>query len=220
MPDRHEQLAALRRLLAERCPPTPRRPEAVVPTGIAAVDRLLQGGLRRGAITEIVAAARSGGGQLLLDALIEAADEARHRLLLIDATDAFDFEPAAGASDFLPQLVWVRCPTLDAVWRAADLGVRDAHLTVVVVDIRGVATRELRRTPPGVWYRLQRAAGESGVAAVVQSDVVTVPCAQARLLLNRSFTLDALAAERTELRQNLGIELQRQRLNQAEEVAG
>ena len=44
--------------------------------------------------------------------------------------------------------------------------------------------------------------------------------AQARLLLNRSFTLDALAAERTELRQNLGIELQRQRLNQAEEVAG
>jgi hypothetical protein len=210
MPDRHEQLAALRRLLAERCPPTPRRPDAVVPTGIAAVDRLLQGGLRRGSITEIVVAARSGGGQLLLDALIEAADEARHRLLLIDATDAFDFEPAAGAS----------CPTLDAVWRAADLGVRDAHFTVVVVDIRGVATRELRRTPPGVWYRLQRAAGESGVAAVVQSDVVTVPCAQARLLLNRSFTLDALAAERTELRQNLGIELQRQRLNQAEEVAG
>lgn len=107
------RLAALRQLLAGRFP-SAAPPSALadgspagraLPTGLPAIDEVA-GGLPRGAVTEIVCAAPSCGGQLLLGQLLAATRLAHARVALVDGHDAFD--PASFPIDLLAHLVWVR----------------------------------------------------------------------------------------------------------------
>jgi hypothetical protein len=50
---------------------------------------------------------------------------------------------------------------------AADILIRDANLALVMVDLRGVASRALRGVPATTWYRLQRALERTDMAMVV-----------------------------------------------------
>lgn len=165
MPRSPESLAALRLLLAERFPQAAPRPAAVLPTGVAAIDEAGDGGLPVGGITEVVALAPSAGGQLLISSLLAATRARRMRAALVDAIDAFD--PQSHEPPLLQHLVWVRCHTLDEAMHAADILVRDANLSLVIVDLRGVAGRALRRVPATTWYRLQRALERTDMAMVV-----------------------------------------------------
>jgi hypothetical protein len=160
-----ESLAALRHLLAERFPQAAPRPEATLPTGVAAIDEAGDGGLPLGGITEVVALAPSTGGQLLISRLLAATRRRRMRAALVDALDAFD--PQSHEPPLLQHLVWVRCRTLDEAMHAADLLVRDANLALVMLDLRGVAGRALRGVPATTWYRLQRALERTDMAMVV-----------------------------------------------------
>lgn len=221
MPVAPDKLASLRHLLAERFPSLPRIAGRVFPTGLPALDEAA-GGLPLGAVTEIVCAAPSCGGQLLLTQLLATTRAARQRVALIDGSDSFD--PASHSPDLLAHLVWVRCnpaissaktsATADAL-QAADLLTRDANFALIVLDLRRATDSELRRTPATQWYRLQRTVEPTDLSLVVITPRATVPSAQLRFMLNASHSAVGLELERPALATALAPVLQRQRLHVA-----
>lgn len=209
MPAAPEKLASLRHLLAERFPAALRAGGHVLPTRLRAFDDAA-GGLPLGAVTELVCAAPSCGGQLFLGQLLAVTRAARQRVALIDGADGF--EPAAHAADLLAHLVWIRCSGLASALAAADLLTRDANLALVVLDLRRAAEGEFRRTPATQWYRLQRAVEPTDLALVVITPRPAVPSAQLRFVLNTSLSAAALDTDRATLSAALVPTLQRQRL--------
>lgn len=204
-----DKLAALRHLLAERFPSAEKPAARVLATGIQGVDTAA-GGLPLSAITEIVCAAPSCGGHLILARLLEVTRLARGRVALIDALDTFD--PASFSPETLTHLLWVRCRTVPEALQVADLLARDANLALVVLDLRRAPESALRRTPATQWYRLQRAVEGTDLALVVETPFSTVPSAQLRLELRQSYPLSALEHEQEALLASLTPAIQRQRL--------
>ena len=207
MPAAPATLAALRSLLAARFPEDVRKSRGGVPTGVAAVDEALGGGLPAGRLTELVAQAPSSGGQLVLARLLAATRAARQRVALVDGAD--QFAPEAVPPDQLRHLVWVRCRRPADALAAADLLVRDGNYGVLVLDLRGLAARALRRQPATAWYRLQRAA-EGGTAAVlVLTSFSLVPAVPWRLALHHPLALAHARAPRANLAAGLAVEIAR-----------
>jgi len=207
-----EKLAALRRLLAASAAPAPDAGR-VLPTGLSGIDDAT-GGLPLGAVTEIVCAAPSCGGNLLLGRLLAATRARRERIALVDAGDCFD--PESFPADLLAHLVWVRCPgPVARALQAADLLARDANLTLAVLDLRLAPTAELRRTPGPQWYRLQRAVEPAELALIIETPFAVVPCARVRLELAVPHDATALDRARPELAASLSPVLQRHRLRAA-----
>jgi hypothetical protein len=204
------QLAALRHLLAERFPSAPRTAGRVLATGLAALDTAT-GGLPLSAVTEVVCAAPSCGGHLLLAQLLAVTRTARTRVALIDGHDEFD--PASLPPDLFAHLVWVRCAGATEALAAADLLARDANFALVVLDLRRASAGELRHIPTPTWYRLQRAVEGADLALLVATPRPVVPSVQLRLLLAISQPAAALDAERPALVAALAPAFQRQRLS-------
>src|SRR5579862_8653575 len=98
--------------LAHRIPsaltPAQRIIRPVAPTGVEAVDELLDGGLPIGAITEMTGPECSGRTSLALSFLARITHEDTV-CAWIDAGDAFHAESAAAAGVDLSRLLWVRC---------------------------------------------------------------------------------------------------------------
>lgn len=207
-----EKLAALRHLLAERFPTVPRTVGRVLPTGIPTIDDVT-GGLPLSALTEVICAAPSCGGHLLIGQLLAATRATRTRVALIDGTDSFD--PGSFDEDLLAHLVWVRCASTSAALNAADLLARDANLGLVVLDLRHAPEADLRRTPSNQWYRLQRAVEPTDLALLVETPRASVPSAQVRFQLNNPHSVDALDRARAVLVAELTPTLQRQRVQAA-----
>lgn len=203
------KLSSLRQLLAERFPQAARNDARVLATGVPAIDAAL-GGLPCGALTEVVCAAPSCGGQLLLGELLHATRRERGRVALVDGHDSFD--PQSWPEDWLRHLVWARCRDTAMALRAADILTRDANLQLVMIDLRRAPAVELRRTPASFWYRLQRSAEPSDLALVVFTPRAQVPSARLRLQLERSHAFAALETERPQLAAALTPVIQRQRL--------
>jgi hypothetical protein len=207
-----EKLASLRHLLAERFPIAARPLGRLRATGIPACDELA-GGLPLSAVTEIVCATPSCGGQLFLGQLLAITRASRTRLALVDGTDSFD--PASFFADQLAHLLWVRCRTTTEALHAADLLARDANLGLVVLDLRHAPIADLRRIPGPQWYRLQRAVEPTDLALVVFTPRASVPSAQLRLALEAPHNFSDLERERPLLTAELAPTLQRQRLQAA-----
>src|SRR3954465_10509711 len=212
MPAAPEKLAELRRQLAERFPTVPRIVGRVLRTGLPAIDEST-GGLPLSAVTEIVCAAPSCGGHLLLAQMLAVTRAARQRVALIDSSDSFD--PASFVEDCLAHLLWVRCTNTTMALQAADLLARDATLGLVVLDLRRAPEAELRRIPGPQWYRLQRAVEPTDLALIVETPRASVPSAQVRFTLNTSHPFDALTRERPTLLAAVAPTLSRQRLHTA-----
>lgn len=98
--------------LAHRIPaaltPVAKAIRPVVPTGIAAVDELLAGGLPVGAVSEFVGPESSGRTSLALSFLARITQAGRVAAW-IDGSDGLDPESAAAAGVDLTRLLWVRC---------------------------------------------------------------------------------------------------------------
>jgi len=98
--------------LAHRIPsaltPAQRLIRAVAPTGVEAVDELLDGGLPIGAITEMVGPESSGRTSLALSFLARITHEG-NVCAWIDVCDSFQGESATAAGVDLSRLLWVRC---------------------------------------------------------------------------------------------------------------
>ena len=124
--------------------------------------------------------------------LLITTRNARQRVALVDAADGF--APECVPSDALRHLVWVRPRSLAETMAVADVLVRDGNYAVVVVDLRGLAERELLNLPKAQWHRLQRAAESRAAAVLVQTTRGVVPAVPWRLTLK---TPHGLAARRT-----------------------
>jgi hypothetical protein len=185
---------------------------------VPALDGVLGGGLPAGRLTELVSAVPSGGGQTVVARLLAAMQAARQRVALVDGADAF--APETLAPGALRHLVWVRCAGPSQAFAAADILVRDGNYAAVVVDLRGCAERELRRTPSSTWHRLQRAAEASAVAVLVQTAFPLVPAVPWRLVLNAPLSLAESAGERQALSARLEVLTERSHAPAAEELAG
>lgn len=98
--------------LAERIPaaltPATRTVREVMPTGIEAVDAILQGGLPVGALTEMIGAECSGRTALALSFAAQLT-RAEKVCAWVDVSDALSPESAAACGVDLARLLWVRC---------------------------------------------------------------------------------------------------------------
>ena len=211
MPGSPADISTLRQLLAQRFPAA-RTAVSALATGWPALDDAA-GGLPRGALTEIICAAPSCGGQLLLGQLLRQTRAQNIRVALIDALDAFD--PNSWPPDWLGHLVWARCRQTSEALQIADLFARDANFGLIVLDLRHAAGRDLRRIPATQWYRLQRAVEQSNAPFVVKTPGACVPSAQLRILLDRPPSLETATTLRIELVNNLPFVPQRQRRHAA-----
>ena len=98
--------------LAARIPaaltPAPRAIRPVTPTGIAALDELLRGGLPVGALTELVGPECSGRTSVSLK-FVAGLTQAGRVCAWIDVSNSLDPASAAAAGVDLARLLWVRC---------------------------------------------------------------------------------------------------------------
>ena len=98
--------------LADRIPsaltPVAKTIREVMPTGIAAIDVLLDGGLPVGAVTEMIGAECSGRTALALS-FVAQVTKAERVCAWIDVSNALSPESAAASGIDLKRLLWVRC---------------------------------------------------------------------------------------------------------------
>jgi hypothetical protein len=108
--------------LAHRIPsaltPIARSIRPVSPTGVSAVDELLDGGLPLGAISEFAGPESSGRSALALSFVARMTNRGSVAAW-VDASDTLDPESAAAAGVDLDRVLWVRCGVTAAKPRAA-----------------------------------------------------------------------------------------------------
>jgi hypothetical protein len=135
-----------------------------VPTGIAALDELLGGGLPRGHLSEI-AGGPSSGRTALLHALLASATRRGEVAAVVDVADALDPPSLARAGADLTRVLWVRPPSAKTALKCVELILGAGGFGVVALD--GVGTRIARPLPRQVWPRLAQVTRRAGVACVV-----------------------------------------------------
>jgi hypothetical protein len=160
----------LDRTLTTALPPVdPYDERAVGPTGIAALDHRLGGGLPRGHLSEIVGAQSSGRTSLVLQA-IAAATVRGELVALVDALDMFDVQSAVAAGVDCSRLLWIRghvvispglCRdtnqrALEQAVKALGLVLQAGNIGLVVLDLGDAPDDAVRRLPFTTWLRLQR----------------------------------------------------------------
>ncbi|HXR39599.1 MAG TPA: hypothetical protein VN776_10925, partial [Terracidiphilus sp.] len=171
--------------------PVPRTISETATTGIPEVDRLLDGGLPVGAISEITGPVSSGRTSLAL-AYLAARTHEDCVCAWVDASDAFDSESAAANGVALRQLLWVRCknrgsqrqvlvdgvvknpsPTdkpwarLDQALRATDLLLQAGGFSALVLDLGSTAPEHSARIPLATWFRFRQAADRTRCSLLV-----------------------------------------------------
>src|SRR5207237_9388560 len=148
------QIIDLRNRLAERFQQSPAVAGGQIVTGIPALDNTISGGLRKGAITEMISPNTSAGSALLIHSLLQIAQRDRFFLALIDGRDSFDVQSVDATT--LQHLLWLRCEKATEAIKAAAFLLRHGNFPLLILH-RAFATAEVRRRIPATsWYRLQR----------------------------------------------------------------
>jgi recA bacterial DNA recombination protein len=146
----------------------------VAPTGVAALDAALGGGLRRGHVSDVAGAPSSGRTTIVVGALA-AATARGEAAALVDAGDTFDPASAAAQGVDLSLLLWVRPaggpggPGGDVAiaLKAYALVLQAGGFGLVVLDVADVAPAALRRLPATTWMRLSRIVEGRDTAALL-----------------------------------------------------
>ena len=128
---------------------------ACLPTGCEGLDRLLGGGLPRGALVEMSGRASSGRFSVALSVLA-ATTETGEAAALVDPGDHFDPQGAAAAGAELSRVLWLR-PNGVKMALAATETVLATGFALVILDL-GLARVSRRRFDDAVWLRLARRA--------------------------------------------------------------
>ncbi len=181
-------LGELRRILADKFPAVAVKPNGSLRTGLTSIDS--EGGLNRGALTELVSPL--GGGGLFLHAMLSLLTQESCFGALIDAGNSFEAQDDEG----LLRLLWVRCAGAMQAIKATDLVVRDGNLQLVVLDLQLVPVREVCRIPASTWHRFQRLVESTSTALVVLTSQPVVEGAKMRVALRQRWTLDAMRLRR------------------------
>ena len=196
-----QKAISLRNELAERFPTlrllSELEPEKTGPafsTGLPQIDGLLDGGLPKSAITELISDGKTAGSALVVYAILRHA--VPQWLAVIDGRDSFD----PPAIDFdVSHLLWVRCQQASEALKAADLLLRDGNFPLIILDLAFNPLGELRKTPATVWYRLQRLVEHKATALLALTPRPMISSAKARLRLHGNFGLNDLDRPQTEL---------------------
>jgi hypothetical protein len=195
------QLEALRSLVAEKFPPSPRRWNGRLLTGCRPFDQ--KGGLLQGAITEVCGS--GAGGSLLLAAVVNAAVRDGFFIGFIDAVNSF--EPSDWANDYLRRILWVMCGAAAPALRAADILLRDGNLSVIILDLQMVPAAQLRRIPVSTWHRFQRVLEPTGTAFVVLSLQPLVESVPVRMAIHTDLNLETMHLPRAALWEHLRVQV-------------
>jgi recombination protein RecA len=164
-----------------------KKPETgLIPTGIAAVDELLAGGVPRGALSEICGAESSGRTALAV-AILGQATRRGECCAWIDAAGAFDPASAVEAGVELERLLWVNCGgNAEHALKAVDLLIQAGGFGLVVLDLGDTPDKEARRIPLASWFRLRHAAERTGAALVaVGRQVSARSCSSLQIEMRR-----------------------------------
>lgn len=128
---------------------------------------LLVEGLPRGAVTEL-SGSPSSGRTTFLNLALAGATQAGEFCALVDASDSFDPQTAAGAGIDLARLLWVRCSQgAPQAFKSADLLLHGGGWGVVVLDLSQIPGSLVRRIPLSYWYRFRRAIESTPTALLV-----------------------------------------------------
>lgn len=198
-----KNIVELRQLLAAKFPGvrhSAERRESMaprVPTGVPAIDAQLDGGLPKGAITEVTSSGISCGTALFFNSLLHEAHGRGEWVALVDGCDAFD--PGTVPAEALSRLIWVRSSDAKDAVKATDILVHDGSVGIVVVDLLFCPAAQLRKIPSSTWFRLQRILENNATALVVMAAEHMVSNADAQVRLQKRFGLDALARARETL---------------------
>ena len=195
----------LRQLLAERFPQTLATRSDRLPTGVAAIDDTIGGGLPKSALTELTSPNLSAGSALLLHALVQRAHRDGFFLALVDGRDSFDPQPSG--NEVLRHLLWVRCSQASQAVQAADFLLRDGNFPLVVLDLALNPAEEVSKVPQIHWYRLQRLVEAAPTAFLVLTRQSIISSAQLKMSLRNSWRLADL--EETDLSRRLNVEVNR-----------
>lgn len=161
----------LRRAGSSTGPPPPR-----LPTGEPELDRLLEGGLPCGRLSEIAAspeAARSCGRTSLALSLLAQVTRRQELAAVVDAAGSFHAASAESRGVQLERVLWARPPELPDARRALHCAhqlLRARGFSLVLLDLVGVAAPSALSP---VWRQLARGAAGSGSALVVLSSART-----------------------------------------------
>lgn len=174
--------------LAARIPAalSPRLHQAteLLPTGIAEVDSLLEGGLPLGSLAEITGP-HCSGRSTLVSSILAGATRHGAACAYVDVADTFDPLSAAAIGINLGRLLWVRAGQTEIsdkqVWASLDKGLRATDLLlnaggfrVIVLDMGDVRAEQVRRVPLASWYRYRLQAEKSQALFLLLAET---PCA-------------------------------------------
>jgi len=130
------------------------------------LDRVLGGGLHRGAMVELVGRRSSGRFSLVL-ATLAAATASGETAALVDLGDSLDPRTAEAAGVDLERLLWVRPRRVKEALASAE-AILACGMPLVVVEL-GMPPLAGGRGAEGAWRRLARAARDQEAALLVAS---------------------------------------------------
>ena len=137
-----------------------------LPTGVTAIDRLTEGGIPRGTLTEICGV-DSTGRTALVFALLSQATRRGECCAWIDTAGAFDPGSAVEAGVDLDRVLWVNCGgNAQHALKATDLLIQAGGCGLVVLDMADTPDAVSRRIPLASWFRLRHAAEKTDAALV------------------------------------------------------
>ncbi len=170
-------------LTSARSAAPPADAAARLPTGLAALDARMGGGLPRGQLSELVGPVSSGRTSVLYRLLAEATRRGAPAAL-VDGLDGFDPVSGDACGIALPHLLWIRghvtshpgfCHDLNQralsqAITACSLVLQAGGFDLVALDLGGVPPVALRRVSFTTWLRLQRLVEGSRTACVLLSE--------------------------------------------------
>jgi hypothetical protein len=194
-------IVELRQLLTERFPRSHLSVSNLLrvetcPTGVPALDTLLNGGLMWGEFTELISDSGSASAQIIHALLHRVARDGQF-LALVDGADSFDV--GAVESDVLARLLWVRCANVNEALKATDILLRDHNFPLVVLDLKLNPLNQLRKIPASTWHRYGRLLEQSHATVLVIAPIELVTRAACRVRLHGGLGLEALSQSPTEL---------------------
>lgn len=141
-------------------------PESVLRTAVPALDRLLEGGLPKGQLVELVGSRTSGRFSTVL-ATIAAATSIGEAAALVDLGDGLDPVAAEALGADLQRLLWLRPHNLKQALAAAEM-VLASGFPLVVLDL-GMPPVRGGRGVEAAWLRIARAARAHNAALLVST---------------------------------------------------
>ena len=166
--------------LADRIPsaltPAAKSIREVLPTGIPALDSLLDGGLPVGAVTEMIGAECSGRTTLALSFVAQLTN-ADKVCAWIDVSNVLSPESAAASGIDLKRLLWVRCgvlpkPALSCSTSPDSFSLPEKYFAPPVI------TKGLHGGGGGPHPRMEVKGLPNGISGLLQGHAVTARCAE------------------------------------------